>query len=441
MRDAIADWLHAHRDEIKATYGELHALAEASWQEHRTTAYLSRALDEMGVPYDSFAAHTGLVAHWNGGAADGGGSEGEGNGVKDGERKDSSWKGSGRDSEGRGSSAKDSERPGNGGKGACIALRTDIDALWQQVDGVLRANHSCGHDAHMTMVLFALKALRAVGFVPAGELRVLFQPAEEAGEGALRLLEAGCLDGVDVLLGIHLRPVKELAYGQVSGAIYHGACAVMEGEARGRQAHAARPSDGLNAIEVLSDIVQAVLAVSARYAAAPASCKVTKLHVPNESSNIIPDLGTFAIDVRAQTNDAMDALLHDLEAAVHAVGGAHGSPVTLRMKSRTAAASPDPGLEALVGTVIAELLGEDGYAPPPVTPGGEDFHFYALRKPGLRATMVGLGCGLQPGLHHPHMRFDLDALENGAAVLALAVVRLSSDSQFKEDRGRIASKG
>lgn len=387
MREAVADWLRGHREEIKATYGELHALAEPSWQEHRTTAYLRRALDEIGVPYDTFSAHTGLVAHWTGGVTGGDGSY---------------------------------------GKGSCIALRTDIDALWQQVDGVAQANHSCGHDAHMTMVLFALKALRAVGFRPAGELRVLFQPAEEVGEGALKLLEAGSMDDVDCLLGIHLRPVKELAYGQVSSAIYHGACAVLEGEARGRQAHAARPSDGLNAIEVLADIVQAVHAVSARCAAVPASCKVTKLHVPNESSNIIPDLGTFTIDVRAQTNEAMDALLADLEAAVHAVGQANGSPVTLRMKSRTAAARPDPGLEALVGEVIAELLGEDGYAPPPVTPGGEDFHFYRLHKPALRATMIGLGCGLQPGLHHPHMQFDLDALEIGAAVLALSVVQIGS---------------
>jgi|GEM_PF-13964 len=422
MKEAIADWLRGHREEIKTTYGELHALAEASWQEHRTTAYLSRALDEMGVPYDTFANHTGLVAHWIGGGEDAGGSEGEGSdGIGCGGR-DSG----GANGEGIGIAAKGRAVKGRAVKGPCIALRTDIDALWQQVDGVARANHSCGHDAHMTMALFALKALRAVGFRPAGELRVLFQPAEEVGEGALKLLEAGCLDGVDVLLGIHLRPVKELAYGKVSGAIYHGACAVLEGKVKGSQAHAARPSDGLNAIEVLADIVQAVRSISASYAAVPASCKVTKLHVPNESSNIIPDLGAFTIDVRAQTNEAMDALLPDLEAAVHAVGQAHGSPVMLRMRSRTAAACPDPGLEALIGAVVAELLGEDGHAPPPVTPGGEDFHFYALHRPGLRATMVGLGCGLRPGLHHPHMQFDLDALEIGAAVLALSVVRMQS---------------
>ncbi|WP_420869788.1 M20/M25/M40 family metallo-hydrolase [Cohnella ginsengisoli] len=58
-------------------------------------------------------------------------------------------------------------------------------------------------------------------------------------------------------------------------------------------------------------------------------------------------------------------------------------------------------------------------------PAGEDFHFYALRKPGLHATMVGLGCDLLPGLHHPDMQFNLDALEVGAAVLALSVARIS----------------
>lgn len=389
MKEAILAWLHAHRQELKTTYAELHALAEASWQEHKTTQYLQRVLDEMGVEYESFPTHTGLVAHWNG----------------------------------KRTSALDDE-----GNGSIVALRTDIDALWQQVDGVSRANHSCGHDAHMTMVLFALKVLRAIGFQPVGELRVLFQPAEEIGEGALKMLEAGSLEDVDYLLGIHLRPAKELAYGQVSSAIYHGACAVLEGKVKGAQAHASRPSDGLNVIEVLADIVQAIRAVSADYATVPASCKVTKLHVPNGSSNIIPDFGTFTIDVRAQTNVTMDTLLPKLEAAVHSVGKAYGISMELHITSRMMAARPDSYLEALVGDVISELLGDTGLAQPPLTPGGEDFHFYPLHKPELHATMIGIGCGLLPGLHHPQMQFNLDALEIGAGLLALSVVRISSGS-------------
>lgn len=388
MKSNIQSWLHAHRNELKTTYQELHALAEPSWREHRTTQYLQRVLEEIGIGYESFPAHTGLVARWKG--------------------------------------AMRSELEGKKG-GPLLALRTDIDALWQQVGGVNQANHSCGHDAHMTMVLYALKALRAIGFQPARELRVLFQPAEEVGEGALKLMEAGCLDHVEYLLGIHLRPSKELKFGQVSNAIYHGACAVLEGTVGGIQAHASRPGDGLNVIEVLADIIQAVRTVSAEFAAVPASCKVTKLHVPNESSNIIPDLGTFTIDVRAQTNEAMDSLLGRLDAAVHSAGAAHSSSVALHRKSRMVAARPDPHLEALVGDVITELLGDAALVQPPVTPGGEDFHFYPLHKPEIHATMIGLGCGLLPGLHHPQMHFDVDALEIGAALLALSVVRISED--------------
>ncbi|WP_246432025.1 M20/M25/M40 family metallo-hydrolase [Paenibacillus endophyticus] len=239
-------------------------------------------------------------------------------------------------------------------------------------------------------------------------------------------MQAGCLDDVDYLLGIHLRPAKEMPEGMASSAIYHGACAILEGEVFGRQAHAARPADGVNVVDILADVVHAVRDISASYSSIPASCKVTKLHVPNESSNIIPDYASFSIDLRAQTNQAMDALLPELLSAVQSVGRASDGSVELRMKNRMAAARPDPYLEALVGDVIAELLGDDGRVQPPVTPGGEDFHFYPLHKPELRATMIGLGCGLLPGLHHPQMRFDLDALEIGATILALSVVRLNS---------------
>ncbi|TYP79416.1 amidohydrolase [Paenibacillus methanolicus] len=402
MNTAITAWLRAHQEQLKSTYAELHALAEVSWQENRTTRYLSRVLDEIGIEYECFEAHTGLVAHW---------------------KKDTRF-------------ALEDMR-----ENSVIALRTDIDALWQQVDGVSRANHSCGHDAHMTMVLYAIKALQAIGFEPAGELRVLFQPAEEVGEGALKLLEAGCLDDADYLLGIHVRPTKELAYGQVSSAIYHGACAVLEGKVSGIQAHAARPYDGLNVIEVIADIIKAAQAVSEDYSDVPASCKVTKLHVPNESSNIIPALGAFTIDIRAQTNEAMDALLPELEAAIHRVCQGHGSPVELQLKSRMVAARPDPDLEALVGEVIVALLGNNGWAPPPVTPGGEDFHFYPLRRPELHATMIGLGCGLSPGLHHPQMQFHLEALEIGAAVLAMSVVRISQVLQHRADIHGLSERG
>ena len=72
-----------------------------------------------------------------------------------------------------------------------VAIRADMDALRQEVDGVFRANHSCGHDAHMTMVIGAIRLLLASKFN--GTVRFIFQPAEEKGNGALKMVEKGAI--------------------------------------------------------------------------------------------------------------------------------------------------------------------------------------------------------------------------------------------------------
>jgi len=66
---------------------------------------------------------------------------------------------------------------------------------------------------------------------------------------------------------------------------------------------------------------------------------------------------------------------------------------------------------------IEEVLGEENIVPVCISQGAEDFHFYTAKNPGLAATMIGLGCGLTPGLHHPEMKFNLDALIYGTKIL------------------------
>ncbi|MNI43220.1 putative hydrolase YxeP [compost metagenome] len=382
MKQAIMTWLNRHKDEMESTFRELHSLAEVSWEEKRTTAYLRKALEGIQVPNLTFEEHTGIVAEWQ----------------------------------------------GAGMRTTTVAIRADMDALMQHVGGVWKANHSCGHDAHMTMVFYALKCLKEIGFRPSGKLIVLFQPAEETGEGARKLLQLGLLDDVEYLLGIHLRPAKELGFGAASSAIYHGAAATLLGKVKGRQSHAARPNEGINVIDSLAAIVQATNAVQSD-PTVPSSCKVTRMSVANTSSNIIPDAGEFTIDVRAQTNDVMDDLLGKLKQAVTMAGAANCAEVELELGMRTVAAVPNGMMEAIVGGAIEEILGEDVLASPPVTPGGEDFHFYSHDKPGIRATMIGLGADLVPGLHHPEMQFQLEALQIGSAILANSVVKLFANGQ------------
>lgn len=376
MLNKIKEWTARNRTQMESTYGDLHWRAEASWYEFNTNSYLCAELERMGIPYRTFSDQTGIVAEWDEGEA-----------------------------------------------GPTIAIRADMDALSHELkDGGRQIIHSCGHDAHMTIVLHAVQCLRQCGFRPRGRLKLLFQPAEETGEGALSIIRHGVIDDVTCLLGIHLRPVQELPLGKASAAIYHGAAAQLRGEIKGVQAHAARPHLGVNVIDSLAAIVQAVNAVKTN-PGVPHSAKVTQASAGG-TINIIPDYGTFGIDLRTQTNDGMDDLIRRVRRGVLAAGTANGAEVALDIATRTAAAAPNPMMERIVGEAIREMLGDEGWSPPIVTSGGEDFHFYPLERPQLSATMIGLGAALSPGLHHPEMSFDLAALRHGAAILAAAALLL-----------------
>ncbi|MHC0551683.1 M20/M25/M40 family metallo-hydrolase [Salinicoccus sp. CNSTN-B1] len=86
---------------------------------------------------------------------------------------------------------------GNFDKGPVIGVRADIDALYQEVDGVKQANHSCGHDAHMAMVIATMLKIKDDPVLDSKGVRFIFQPAEEVGTGALAVVDEGVVDDLD----------------------------------------------------------------------------------------------------------------------------------------------------------------------------------------------------------------------------------------------------
>ncbi|MHC0035384.1 M20 peptidase aminoacylase family protein [Pseudoneobacillus sp. C159] len=376
MIEKINAWISQHEKLIKDTYHHLHTNAEISWKEVETTKFLCEQLDRLGIPYETFPDHTGVVGFW-----------------------------------------------GNSKEGPTIGIRADMDALYQNVNGEWKANHSCGHDAHMTMVLFAITLLKQIGYTPPGMIKVIFQPAEETGSGAKAIIEKGIMEDLDYLIGIHLRPIQEMPFGVASPGIYHGATTLLKGRVKGVQAHGARPHLGINVVDSLSTIIQAVNAVKIDPTVS-ASAKVTMVSAGGQNLNIIPDEAEFGIDVRAERNDLMEDLLAKIEHAVLTAGSMNRAEVVIEPPTSMVAAEASPMLEEVVKEAIVEALGEEGFVPPPKTPGGEDFHFYKHSYPQLQATMVGLGTGLAPGLHHPNMSFNLDALLNGVKILSLALTKI-----------------
>ncbi|HJF31351.1 MAG TPA: M20 peptidase aminoacylase family protein [Sporosarcina psychrophila] len=357
---------------VEKVFNHLHSNPEISWQEIETTRYLQQLLESEGFQVTTFDDSTGLVA-----------TVGSGN--------------------------------------PCIGLRTDIDALWQEVDGVFQANHSCGHDAHMTIAIGALLVLKKLRYPKTGRLKVIFQPAEEKGTGALSFVEKGIVDDIDYLYGVHLRPIQEIGHGYASPAIMHGAAKMIKGTIVGTDAHGARPHLGQNAIEVMALLVQAIHSIHVD-PMVPHSAKMTMFQAGGESANIIPGSAVFSLDLRAQTNVVMDKLMNLVDKAISSVAELSDVIINYEIIAEIAAAQVDDTAVELMAQAIRETVGEQFLVPPIVTPGGEDFHYYTLKRPSVKATMLGLGCDLSPGLHHPNMTFNHNSILTGIEILVRTVI-------------------
>jgi amidohydrolase len=359
------------RTKVEEVFRHLHAHPEISWEERGTTEYIKQQLISAGYRVRKAVNCTGVIAEIGYGSP-------------------------------------------------VVGLRADMDALWQEVNGLMQPNHSCGHDAHMAMVLGVAMILAEQENELEGTVRLIFQPAEETGKGALKMVEEGAADNLDFLYGVHLRPESECSNGKAAPSIRHGAGYFVEGEIDGEDAHGARPHLGTSAITVGFDLARKLDGI--RLAGfEPFSVKMTQFKTHGENPNIIAGKATFDLDFRAQTNPLMDELIKEVYSIVERLSAYYGVPILLKERSRAVAAKVDPEAEHYMKQAIIETIGRKQEVGPLVTTGGDDFHYYTLKRPHLKATMLGLGCGLEPGLHHPDMTFDHEALFSGISILTKAV--------------------
>ena len=363
--------LHELKPALEEVFAYLHNHPEVSWKEVETTRYLKEYLDREGFTVELFKGITGLSV-----------TLGEGKPV--------------------------------------VGLRVDIDALWQEVDGVYQANHSCGHDGHMTMGIGVLLMAKKLGLPKKGTLKVFFQPAEEKGKGALAVLNQGFIDDIDYLFGVHVRAADEMEDGCSSASLRHGAAKMASGTINGTDAHGARPHQGENAIEVGASLVSGLQSIHCNPMVSH-SAKMTMFQAGGESANIIPGNAKFSLDLRAQENRVMAELFEHVERVMQSVASQYDVEIAYEVLAEMVAAEVDDDAEDILYRAITDVVGAEQATRTVVTPGGEDFHFYSVHRPSIKSTMLGLGCGLTPGLHHPHMTFNRDALLTGVEILTTAI--------------------
>lgn len=309
----------------------------------------------------------------------------------------------------------------SGVPGPTVALRTDMDCLmFRQSDGSERAIHACGHDAHMSMVLQAAEQLLAGG-IPCGRVKIICQPAEEIGKGALSLLEAGALDDVDCIFGIHLMSDAMAKSGQVIASVRWTACTLIEAVIEGVSAHGSKPHLGISTIDAGTAVVNAINALHTD----PLLCgnvKTTRFLAGGASLNSICDKAELGFDLRSTSNEEMLRLRERVARTVEATATVYGARATTRIVGTCPASEIDDSMASIARQAIVEELGQDGLIEAAATTVGEDFNFYPMYKKNLKTGFIGLGCDLKPGLHDPEMSFAHRDMVHGVRIL-VAMVR------------------
>lgn len=366
------NWLDTQTDAMRETYKKLHRDPELGGHEEHTAAFVAGELRRMGFEVLEKVGGTGVVGTLRG------------------------------------------REPG-----LTIALRSDMDALpMRESSGLPWAScragvtHACGHDANMTMTLFAAEAVARAGLAR-GTLKVVFQPAEELFLGARAVLAGGAISDVEEMVGVHLRPAAEARLGQAVAALRHGAARPVTIKIKGKSTHGARPHLGINTLDVAVNIVNAVYALHMNPAVGH-SVTATCLNTNSAASNIVPDEAELVLDVRAAQNGLMREFLDKIERTARAVAEAAGAGLEFSVRGAPAS-EYDPSVVNCLTAAIEAVLGQA--MEPFSTPGSEDFHYYAVEG-AIRTAYLGLGADLEPGLHCPDMRFNLDVLPIGAKILA-----------------------
>jgi amidohydrolase len=306
--------------------------------------------------------------------------------------------------------------------GPRLYVRADMDALpiVEENDVEYRSRnegvmHACGHDAHTAINL--MTAARWARHAEPGRLRFGFQPAEEGGRGADRMIEDGGLDGVDAALGLHVW--SSLPTGKI-GVVPGPTMAAVDDfrivvEARG--GHAAMPHQCDDAIVTAASIVGELQTIVSRNVDPLEAAVVTVTAIEGgDSFNVIPPRVTMRGTVRT-FEAAVRELVHR---RIREIVGERG---TVEIESITRALHNDPAMTALVREAAVEVVGEENVVDEGRSMGGEDFSSVLATVPGCFFFV-----GAEPpggGRPHHNPRFDIDeaCLPLGLEVMSRAILR------------------
>ncbi|MCT2586173.1 amidohydrolase [Actinophytocola gossypii] len=373
----LDEWLARNAVDVLAWYRHIHAHPELSRNEYATTELVAGLLSRAGLRPKIFDTGTGLTCE-----------------VGSGDR--------------------------------CVALRADLDALpLTELTGLPYAStvpgaaHACGHDAHTAMLVAAGLALASAPELP-GRVRLVFQPAEEVMPGgALDVIGAGGLDGVESIFGLHCDPrLKVGSVGSRVGAIT-SATDLLELRLTSPGGHTSRPHLTADLVHALGTVITGLPALlSRRIDPRSGTVLVWGAVHAGEAPNAVPQDGVLRGTLRTGDHEVWADLEPLVAGLIESLLAPTGVGFELEHRRGVPPVVNGRDTTAVLCAGVEAALGEQALTTTKQSSGGEDFGWYLEHVPGSFARLgVWSGEGQMPDLHQPTFHLDERALLVGVRVL------------------------
>jgi amidohydrolase len=324
---------------------------------------------------------------------------------------------------------------GKAGAGAkTLAIRADMDALpiheqneidyRSTIDGKM---HACGHDGHTSILLAVADILSKRREELAGNVKFVFQPAEEVIGGAEPMVKEGALEGVDNIIGLHLFSSYPLGrVGVRSGPTFASADKFVL-KIHGKGGHAAMPEAAIDPIVIAAYITTALQTLISRETSpfSPAVITIGKIE-SGTAFNIIPEVAELQGTMRAYSNEHREKLLRRITELAQGIAGAMNATCEVKLFDGCPPCVNDPAMTEVVRQAAEATVGADAVdtGEEVMTAGSDDMAYFLQKVPGCYFIVGARNPekGAKYPHHHPRFNVDEDAMPIAAEVLARAAL-------------------
>lgn len=312
--------------------------------------------------------------------------------------------------------------------GKMLGLRADMDALpiteETQLDFASKKEgimHACGHDAHTAMLLGAAKILSENYDKLQGDIKFIFQHAEELlPGGAQEMVKEGVADDLDYVAGLHV--MSHLDVGKI-GIVYGNMTSntdVFDLRVTGKGGHSSQPENSVDPVVIGSQIVNNLQHVVSRNVSPSDELVISITEINGGTAkNVIPEYVDIGASIRSYNPDVREKAVQSIERIIKGVTEAHEADYEFNYTYGYSSVVNNENLTKIVESVISEEFGSQAIEYPEPIMGGEDFSAFSEKVPGCFVAIGAKNDDMNFNFPHHHPRFGIDeqSLENGLRLL------------------------